>query len=95
METKKCPLDTDKEEAKTLITRIIADINQMKQPDKVWLKQNEVVVIDFKTGLRQDSHMTQIISYAKLLETIFRLPVRPFLYYSQLDLFLELWLETG
>jgi hypothetical protein len=70
--------------------RIIADINQMKQPDKVWLKQNEVVVIDFKTGLRQDSHMTQIISYAKLLETIFRLPVRPFLYYSQLDLFLEL-----
>jgi len=27
METKKCPLDTDKEEAKTLITRIIADIN--------------------------------------------------------------------
>jgi hypothetical protein len=29
------------------------------------------------------------------LETIFRLPVRPFLYYSQLDLFLELWLETG
>jgi ATP-dependent exoDNAse (exonuclease V) beta subunit len=70
--------------------RIIADINQMKQPDKVWLKHNEVVVIDFKTGLRQDSHMKQIISYAKLLETIFRLPVRPFLYYTQLDLFLEL-----
>jgi hypothetical protein len=70
--------------------RIIADINQMKQPDKVWLKQNEVVVIDFKTGLRQDTHMKQIISYAELLEAIFKLPVRPFLYYTQLDLFLEL-----
>ncbi len=71
--------------------RIIADINQMKQPDKVWRKQNEVVVIDFKTGLRKDSHMKQIISYAALLEAIFKLPVRPFLYYTQLDLFLELW----
>jgi ATP-dependent helicase/nuclease subunit A len=70
--------------------RIIADVNQIKQPDKVWLKKNEVIVIDFKTGLRQDAHMKQIISYAKLLETIFDLPVRPFLYYTQLDLFLEL-----
>jgi hypothetical protein len=25
------------------------------------------------------------------LEAIFKLPVRPFLYYTQLDLFLELW----
>jgi ATP-dependent exoDNAse (exonuclease V) beta subunit len=70
--------------------RIIADINQMKQPDKVWLKVNEVVVVDFKTGLRNDAHMEQIISYATLLETIFSLPVRPYLYYTQLDLFLEL-----
>jgi ATP-dependent exoDNAse (exonuclease V) beta subunit len=70
--------------------RIIADINQIKQPDKVWLKQKEVVVIDFKTGLRKDTHMKQIISYAELLQTIFDLPVRPFLYYTELDLFLEL-----
>jgi hypothetical protein len=28
------------------------------------------------------------------LEAIFKLPVRPFLYYTQLDLFLELWVET-
>ncbi|MDP4868527.1 MAG: UvrD-helicase domain-containing protein [Crocinitomicaceae bacterium] len=70
--------------------RIIADINQIKQPDKVWLKQKEVVVIDFKTGLRKDTHMKQIISYAELLQAIFNLPVRPFLYYTELDLFLEL-----
>ena len=70
--------------------RIIADINLVKQPDKVWVKANEVVVIDFKTGLRQDSHMQQIIAYAGLLEKIFSLPVRPILYYTQLDLFLEL-----
>ena len=70
--------------------RIIADINLVKQPDKVWVKAKEVVVIDFKTGLRQDSHMQQIIAYAGLLEKIFNLPVRPILYYTQLDLFLEL-----
>jgi ATP-dependent exoDNAse (exonuclease V) beta subunit len=70
--------------------RIIADINLVKQPDKVWVKANEVIVIDFKTGLRQDSHMQQIIAYADLLEKIFSLPVRPILYYTQLDLFLEL-----
>lgn len=70
--------------------RIIAGVNVVKQPDKVWLKQNELVVIDFKTGLRQDAHMQQIIAYAGLLETIFKLPVRPILYYTQLDLFLEL-----
>jgi hypothetical protein len=29
------------------------------------------------------------------LESIFKLPVRPFLYYTQLDLFLELWVETS
>jgi len=34
--------------------------------------------------------MKQIIAYATLLENIFSLPVRPFLYYTQLDLFLEL-----
>lgn len=70
--------------------RIITDINQMKQPDKVWVKNDVVIVIDFKTGLRQDHHMQQIIAYATLLESIFKLPVRPILYYTQLDLFLEL-----
>lgn len=70
--------------------RIIAAVNEIKQPDKVWRKANEVVVIDFKTGLRKDQHMKQIIAYAALLTEIFHLPVRPFLYYTQLDLFLEL-----
>ena len=70
--------------------RIIAQLNQIKQPDKVWRKANELVVIDFKTGLRQDHHLKQITQYAQLLNTIFELPVRPILYYTQLDLFLEL-----
>lgn len=70
--------------------RIIAQLNQMKQPDKVWRKANELIVIDFKTGLRQDQHLKQISQYAQLLNAIFELPVRPILYYTQLDLFLEL-----
>lgn len=70
--------------------RIIAQINQIRQPDKVWRKAHELIVIDFKTGLRQDQHMKQITQYAQLLTDIFKLPVRPILYYTQLDLFLEL-----
>jgi ATP-dependent exoDNAse (exonuclease V) beta subunit len=70
--------------------RIIADFNELKQPDKVWLKTNEVVVIDFKTGKRQDKDLEQIGAYAKLLNEIFDLPVRAVLYYAQLDLFLDL-----
>ncbi|MBM3916538.1 MAG: hypothetical protein FJ349_02870 [Sphingomonadales bacterium] len=70
--------------------RIIAQLNQIKQPDKVWRKANELIVIDFKTGLRQDQHLKQILQYAQLLHKIFELPVRPILYYTQLDLFLEL-----
>lgn len=70
--------------------RIIADINQVKQPDKVWRRSNEIIVIDFKTGLRKEKHLQQISNYATLLSSIFKLPVRSILYYTQLDLFLEL-----
>jgi ATP-dependent exoDNAse (exonuclease V) beta subunit len=70
--------------------RIIADYNELKQPDKVWLKESEVIVIDFKTGKRQDKDLAQISAYAQLLNEIFKLPVRAVLYYAQLDLFLDL-----
>ena len=70
--------------------RIIADYNELKQPDKVWLKDSEVIVIDFKTGKRQDKDLAQISAYAQLLNEIFKLPVRAVLYYAQLDLFLDL-----
>ncbi|MFM6946614.1 MAG: UvrD-helicase domain-containing protein [Flavobacteriales bacterium] len=70
--------------------RIIAGINELRQPDKVWLKANEVLVIDFKTGKRKDKDLEQISAYAQLLGQIFNLPVRSFIYYVQLDLFLDL-----
>ena len=70
--------------------RIIAGINELKQPDKVWLKADEVLVIDFKTGKRKDKDLEQIHAYAQLLGQIFNLPVRAMIYYVQLDLFLDL-----
>ena len=70
--------------------RIIAGINEQKQPDKVWLKTHEVIVIDFKTGKRNDKDLDQIAAYAKLLGQIFHLPVRAIIYYAQIDLFLDL-----
>ncbi|MEN9742808.1 MAG: hypothetical protein RLZZ65_613 [Bacteroidota bacterium] len=70
--------------------RIIAGLNEIKQPDKVWKKAKEVVVIDFKTGKRKDKDLEQIATYAALLNEIFQVPVRAMLYYVQLDLFLDL-----
>jgi ATP-dependent exoDNAse (exonuclease V) beta subunit len=70
--------------------RIIAGINELKQPDKVWIKSNEILVIDFKTGKRKDKDLEQINAYAQLLGEIFDLPVRAMIYYVQLDLFLDL-----
>ncbi|MEN9699157.1 MAG: hypothetical protein RLZZ301_355 [Bacteroidota bacterium] len=69
--------------------RIIAGVNELKQPDKVWVKAEEVLVFDFKTGKKQAKDLEQIVRYANLLESIFKKPVRAFLYYSQLNLFLE------
>lgn len=70
--------------------RIIAGVNELKQPDKVWLKTNEVLVIDFKTGKRKDGDLEQINAYAQLLNQIFAVPVKAIIYYVQLDLFLDL-----
>ena len=69
---------------------VLAGENDVKKPDKVLLKTNEVLVIDFKTGKVNQKHMEQIVAYGKLLEEIFKKPVRCLLYYSALNQLTEL-----
>jgi ATP-dependent exoDNAse (exonuclease V) beta subunit len=56
----------------------------------VLVKSNEVLVIDFKTGKINQKHMEQIVAYGKLLEVIFKRPVRCLLYYTALNQLTEL-----
>jgi ATP-dependent exoDNAse (exonuclease V) beta subunit len=69
---------------------VLAGENDVKKPDKVFVKSNEVIVIDFKTGKINQKHMEQIVAYSKLLEQIFKKPVRCLLYYSALNQLTEL-----
>lgn len=69
---------------------VLAGENDVKKPDKVLVKSDEIIVIDFKTGKINQSHMEQIVAYAKLLEEIFKKPVRCLLYYSALNQLTEL-----
>ena len=69
---------------------VLAGENDVKKPDKVFVKSEEVIVIDFKTGKINQKHMEQIVAYSKLLEEIFKKPVRCLLYYSALNQLTEL-----
>jgi ATP-dependent exoDNAse (exonuclease V) beta subunit len=69
---------------------VLAGENDVKKPDKVYVKSDEVIVIDFKTGKINQKHMEQIVAYSKLLEQIFKKPVRCLLYYSALNQLTEL-----
>jgi ATP-dependent exoDNAse (exonuclease V) beta subunit len=69
---------------------VLAGENDVKKPDKVLVKSDEIIVIDFKTGKINQSHMEQIVAYSKLLEEIFKKPVKCLLYYSALNKLTEL-----
>ena len=69
---------------------ILAGENELKKPDKVFIKANEVLVIDFKTGKVDQKHMEQIVAYGNLLEEIYARPSRCLLYYSSLNQLTEL-----
>lgn len=69
---------------------ILAGENEGKKPDKVFIKTNEVLVVDFKTGKIDQQHMEQIVAYGNLLEEIYKKPSRCLLYYSALNQLTEL-----
>jgi len=41
-----------------------------KRPDRILLKDNQVVIIDYKTGIYKASHLKQINEYAEILENM-------------------------
>lgn len=62
-------------------TDILADENILIRPDKIWVSQKDVNVIEIKTGIAKPSHVSQLKMYQRALEQIFTKPVNAYLYY--------------
>ena len=63
---------------------IIISDNETIRPDKVIVKKEQTVVIDYKTGLPNKKHTSQIKLYTSTLENIGFPKVECFLYYTAL-----------
>ena len=69
---------------------IILDEKTSIRPDKIVLKNNEIAIIDFKTGLPKENDKNQVYSYIKALQNMGYSKVRGHLYYTAKQEFVEL-----
>ena len=58
-------------------------------PDKVMVRTQDVLVLDFKTGKKESKHEKQVQNYKVNLEKIFNQKVIPVLYYTQTNSFIQ------
>lgn len=61
---------------------IIIGPNETKRPDKIIFKENETIVLDFKTGLSTKKNEKQISMYKKVLTEMNYTHVKGFLFYT-------------
>ncbi len=61
---------------------LIEQSNELR-PDAFCVMDNEVVLIDFKTGKKKSEHQTQVQSYLRVLTDIWKRPVKGYLYYTE------------
>lgn len=62
---------------------IIISDKEVKRPDKIILKSNETIVIDYKTGLKSNSHQKQVATYCAILRNMNFPNVQGFVCYTQ------------
>jgi ATP-dependent exoDNAse (exonuclease V) beta subunit len=54
-----------------------------RRPDRILLGAKEALVIDFKTGVKRESHLSQVKEYMGLVATLTQLPVAGYLCYLE------------
>ena len=54
-----------------------------KRPDRILIAKDAALVIDFKTGVKRESHVLQVREYMALVETLTQLPVKGYLCYLE------------
>jgi ATP-dependent exoDNAse (exonuclease V) beta subunit len=68
---------------------IISSIDSVKRPDKIILKENETIIIDFKTGNKKEKDVRQIKDYANVLKQMELPPIKAFLFYTASEELIE------
>ena len=63
---------------------ILVDEKNVIRPDKIILKEQETIIVDYKTGLPSSKDVKQINGYKKVLDTMGYPNVRCFIFYSSL-----------
>ena len=56
-----------------------------KRPDKIIVKENEIIILDFKTGKEKKEHQLQLKTYQTIVESMYDRKARIFIYYSEID----------
>jgi CRISPR/Cas system-associated exonuclease Cas4 (RecB family) len=69
---------------------ILIDSQTTKRPDKIILKEQETIVIDYKTGSAKTNHSQQIIQYISLMNEMNFPSVRGYIYYSTTNELIEI-----
>ncbi len=54
-----------------------------KRPDRILIGKDEALVIDFKTGVKRESHAHQVYEYMELVKSLTQLPVKGYLCYLE------------
>ena len=62
--------------------KIIASFFDSKVPDKIVYTKDEIILIDFKTGLPNNRHKKQVYEYMNLLYQMESKPVKGFVFYT-------------
>ena len=63
---------------------IITDSTTSIRPDKIILKKDETIIIDYKTGMPEGKHIKQITEYQSVLSEMNYPNVKCYLYYSSI-----------
>lgn len=62
---------------------IIDETGATFRPDKIFVKEKEAIILDFKTGRKKASHAKQIQNYSNLLQNLGYVVTEKFLCYTQ------------
>lgn len=62
---------------------IILPGGSSKRPDRIVLKKEKSIVIDFKTGEEKESHSKQVKEYVELIQTLTKKPTEGYLVYIE------------
>ena len=69
---------------------ILIDEGITKRPDKIIVKDSEIIILDFKTGTERSEHQLQLQNYQTIIEKMYNRKVRILIYYSETDKLMEL-----